>query len=1104
MKKIAGVTLAVLLAGCVSKLDTEREPADTGSFGTTVLTLMCKRVAYLEDLNDGDGVVDVRGDEYREVCRMGLAPPADAPAALKALQAKRPTLIDSVDTIFPDDFLPDLQTFLTSNDFLAMYDDGRTIASVDDLIEMMRFMADDQEFAPALERLGHRLGYKPMTEALGTVRAVVNYPDLHDFLLEVGDQITEGGQAETEFDNLLAALGVTLRNAEPVADEAAADRTGALALDLLFSTNDLLGTSHTIPMVRRDYRGVARVSDSGGTLPLSFVDQNGDGLADIDDLGRFVDADGLPIEAPWPFALPEGEEEVPWLYRDAEGRALDAQDGALVYDYVDLDKTMFAALARDSIQLFDPQKGTALDLLRGASALMSSEPRQLVSRDYADGESLSYRGYDTSASPLLDMVYGYLQILGDPNTDDTLALTRNLIVNHQPEIARLLDTIVDVSNIGDLYPNAEVPLDSPVWDDLVPVLQQTAAVPGLLEDLLYAMEDPQVAELGLRFRDQMKYKDQFSYDADQNLTGSFSTPVDRTQADAGWNQSLMQRLLHLISDSNHAVLCNKEGAKVKDPILGITLATYSECDLLRIDNVAVFFLQSIVYNKDSNGDVIYDDDGQPQRKAQFPFTFNNSIIEALASDSMLQQMSTIDGFKHHPTPEALTRVLFLDPPPQFIQDTMDPAHCNQGDLYTVAHAGTLPVWEMDGFYDQIRPILQVYADHDAEQLFVDLLTVLNKHWPSTDSVPTHQFTNPNGANYAWGSGVESYEPIIVDALAKHGSNRGSVLDALVYGAPVLNATTGNGKPMPEILAGAIRYLITPQAGLKNRLGETSTVNSEGDPVDQFSPWQLLADAYHARRARLEEAADEGAAWQSATGNLVDVMVRADPVPTVGWTFRNPRFPGVSVALIDFLRARLAAHRAADDVDWWLGEDLPTRLEDVMSGPVFAGAADFILSLQASPDARAQIEALAAYLVNEVNYNETFRTSLVAIADVLQLSLDDSEILPIAKVAGEALRPERGWVDTSLVFVKGARHSDENQALVRMLRYLYTEYRPGHTAMGDLIDGISEVERAHPYDDLGKPYTAEDYRAMLRGLAQFLDDEKRGLRRFISIIQGRNL
>src|SRR5690349_18053312 len=92
----------LLTAGCRQPLDTTRDPVDTGSFGQTVVTLSCKRVAYLEDLGDG-GTTDVRGDEYRDACREGLAAPADSPKSLAALLAKYDDLVAAVDTMFPEE-----------------------------------------------------------------------------------------------------------------------------------------------------------------------------------------------------------------------------------------------------------------------------------------------------------------------------------------------------------------------------------------------------------------------------------------------------------------------------------------------------------------------------------------------------------------------------------------------------------------------------------------------------------------------------------------------------------------------------------------------------------------------------------------------------------------------------------------------------------------------------------------------------------------------------------------------------------------------------------------------------------------------------------------
>ncbi len=1113
MKRSWLVVLAGMVGACHASFDDTRVPVDNGSFGTTVLTLACKRVAYLDEVEAYEAgesaTIDVAGDKVRAICRDGSAPPTGSGPALFALQAKRTDLVAATDALFPENFLGDLQTFLTSNEFLGLYDDGTTIASIDKLIELLDLFADDPEMAPALERLNHRLGYMPLPPSLGTMRAVVAYPEMHDFLLTFTNAITVGGSARQEFDNMIAASSIAMRNAEISEDADSPERTGALAIDLLFTESPLLGTSKSLPIVRRDNRGLAIVQLADGSFPEPFADMNDDGEADADDMGRFTDATGVPFIAPSPFALAPGEEQSPvpnsgvpgvWPYRDEDGRALAAPDGPPLYDYVDLDNTVLAALTRDALKLFDPAKGTALDLLRGSSLLVG--PRVMQTREYADGSSIDYRGYDTANSPLLDMVHAYLVLLTDPNVYDVLELSRRLLADHEPEAARLFEAMVDTARTADMFPDAQLIPGSPIYDDLMPVVIEILETPGLAEDLLRALESPEVAELGLRLADHMTYKDRFDIDPNtQEVIGSFSTEVDRNAVDSNYNRSLMQRLLHLINNSSGAVLCNKQNAVVKDPFIGITLATYDECELLQIDDLAVFYVQSIAYAKDASGNVIIDDVHgvpTPRRKARFPFEFNNILIEAVVNDDLLEEESTIEGFRFHPTPEALNRSMLLDPMPAFLADAMDPAEDREGNRYIDAHAGTLPVWEMDGFYDQIRPVVQAFADHDAEYLFVDVLKVLHNHYPSADST-NHQQSNPNGAAYAFASEANTYEPLLAEILRDR-----KLMDALVFNAPVLNNINVNGKPATRVMVDAGRFILSPQPGLAKRTGETTTFTEDGREVSTLSPWYVLADALKSKRAMIADSASEGAAWVGAVSNTVDVLIRGDAVVGEGFRFRNPRFRGISLAVIDFLESRIAAHDNAGDRVEWLTVDLPTRLEDTVTSPVFAGAADFIVSLQADPDARRQLENLVAYLVDEVAHSDAFWTSLSSAADMLQFALDDRDIVPIFRVAGEALRPERGILTAHLDFAKAARASDEGQALVTIVRNLFVEHRPGHTVIGDLIDGITEVHRARPYDDLGQPYTAADYRSAFRATAAFLGEERRGLRKFIQIIQSRNL
>lgn len=1115
MRAIWFTTVASLLGvACHGAFDETREPVDIGTFGQKVHTLVCKRVAYLDDLADG-GTTDVRGDAYRDICRLGLAPPDSASGKMKALLAERERLAAATDAVFPDAFLTDLQAFLTSNEFLALYDDDVSMAAVQALIDTLNHIASDDPAIAALERLGHRLGYRPLTPAMGAVRAFVNYPELHDFLLTLTSAIAPDGGARGEWENLIEAVGVALRNAEPAADPAAPDRVLRIALDFLLTERAQLGTTMVAPLAKRDVRGVAQLR----AVAAPYVDANADGFADVDDLGRYVDAAGAPIDAPAPFELPAGAVASPWQFRDEQGRALAAAGGPLLYQYTDLDKTVLAAVARDGISLFDPQKGTAFDLTRGASALVGERVEQ--TRTYANGETLTYRGYDTATSPLLDMTYGYLQVLRDPSIQDTLALAQVLLTTREAELARLTEAFIAAARKGDNHPEAAIDPDAPLWDDLTPVIRQILARPALVNALLAAMERPETALLGERFRKFMAYKDRFDIAANQSVTGSFATTVDRASPDSAFNRSIFQRILHVIADSNGARACNKANARVVDPFVGITLGTYNQCELFQVNNLAVFYLQSIAYAKNAAGQYICETDAgafdstttattpqgcvaqgrRPRPKANFNYNWGGVVqtsIDLFGGDEFLEDTVGIAGMRTFPTPQALNRVLFLNPTPAYLLNIIDPMRDREGDLYQAQHSGTLPVWEVEGFYDQIRPVVQAFADNNSEQLFVDLMVVLHKHWATPASV-THQSVDPGAPGYVYGSSGMTYEALMIDMLAD-----GSLMGALQGTAASLNAVTANGRNYEDILRAAGSYLMTPQAGLADRLGRTTTTTSDGRPVPQLSPWHILADAYNRKRDRLAAAGAEGEAWTTSVSEVVDVLTRGVEVPGQGWRFRNPRTRGVLLAVVELLRSRITAHDAAGDRVAWLSDELPGDLEAKLTSPVFAGAADFIVSLQATPETRLQLEKLMQYLVDEATSGESFVTSLTAIADLAQIALDDRDLVPLAKVIGETIDPQRGWLDAQLVFIKGARASDSNRALSRMMVNLYSAHQPGRTAVGDLIDGLSEVLRARPYDDLGARYTADDYRALLRGTADFLDEEKRGLRKFIAIIKSRNL
>jgi hypothetical protein len=1082
------LVLAIALAtACGDPLDTTRQTVDPASFGAIAYTLACKRLAWSEDRADG-GTIDVTGGKYRDFCRRGTSPPPDPYPSVSALHGERAELIAALDEGFPEEDLPDLQALLSSNAFLTIYDDGTAEDAARAAAELLSDLAADDELTSALARLDGRLGYRPAEPAKGLLPAVARHGKLDDLLDVVPDALGPGGAAHAEMRNLELAVSRELATAAP-AGTAPADpeRTLNLAISLLLTEHPLLAGERPRLLVRRDHRGVPVVEKDGAAFPAPFVDRNTDGLADVDAAGDFLDANGQIVAVPAPFL-------VPWLddtaaRRDAAGRALTAA-GRPLYRTFDVDRTLLGALGREARELFNPSRGTGLNLVRGASTLLG--PRRSVTRTYTGADAIEFRGYDPAGAALLDLAHGYLQLLAEPAIGDALEVTRALLVDHEPVAARLLEALLATSDLGRQYPGARLEPGSALYDDLVPVVNEILAHPGLAEDILAALEDPAMRNLGKRFADLMTYRDEIDYNAvTQAVVGSMRTEVDRDEADSGFNRSILQRILHLIHDSAGHRLCSREGAIITFSGFPVSLP-HAECELLRIDDLAVFYVQSIAYAKDSSGRVLHDAQGRPLPKARLPIDLPG-YLEPFVTDAMMEDQSTIDGFRFHPTPQALNRVLFLSPPPGFVSDVMDPAVCKDGDRYQAQHSGSLAALELGGMYDAIRPLVQAFADHDREDLFVRVLVVLHTHWPSRRSLQ-HQGTNPQGHGYAKRSDVHAWEPLVAHVLRED-----QLWSALTSGAPAINAIrTASGRGAPEVLVEKARHVFQPRPGLAKRSGATTSTTEDGRPIPVLSPYILLADAYEAKRAQLAAAGPEGELWQSGTSQLLDQLARGEAAGAT-WRYRNPRLRGIAAAVIDFTAARIARHRALGDLDRWLARELPADLERVLTGPVFAGAADLALSLSAAPEARAAIEELVVFLHTDA---AAMDVSLTVAADLLQWYASDTDLLPITRRAGRALDPEKGLLDATFRLVARARDADGGGALASLLLRLESDFVPGRTVLAQISDSISEVHRGRPFLDQGEPLTGGDYRRVMQAVATFLTDEKRGLMKFTEIVASR--
>jgi len=144
--------------------------------------------------------------------------------------------------------------------------------------------------------------------------------------------------------------------------------------------------------------------------------------------------------------------------------------------------------------------------------------------------------------------------------------------------------------------------------------------------------------------------------------------------------------------------------------------------------------------------------------------------------------------------------------------------------------------------------------------------------------------------------------------------------------------------------------------------------------------------------------------------------------------------------------------------------------------------------------------LLQYLVNEADNDLVFQTALTTLADQVQMFLDDPDLVPVARVMGAAVDPQKGAVDAQLTLMKRAHDLDTKKALLTILHNLYKQDAQGIYPASNLGDVLSELNRAAPGQ--GGDLSGTDYQSILGEVKGFLVDDQRGFTRFLNIVKAR--
>lgn len=1023
--------------------------------------------------------------------------------------------------------------------------------------QQLASMATNADVLRALGRMSQRQGYRPPESAIGLMRPMLAYDQINGVLDATLGLVREAtptqpqGRAYPQFSQVLSVLRGEFQSAGPSTATVTGTTLDA-ATDLFFRSDPSLarGDRPTL-VVRRDTSGNALPTGSTTAgLPTPFPLYR-TAAAPRDAQGRATTASGFA----WryldlnPTVLAALSRELPTLLgapTHAELPALQLVSGMRpLMGPREMTSRDYGAAGRVDYQRYTANASPLIDLVHGTGSL-------LTHRD-------------------VDAILNMAGALMAPEREALTARLVGAMLAIDEASDRVPEARMDArSVIWDDVMNVvqRIAQEPGLLEDILEAtarLQEPLPATGLW-DASCAGTRP-AANLARAFGNYAVNRDRVQPDWSGNWNAhvpvNLSQSVNRSAADTLDNRSVLQRLFHLIDDLNGSHLCNKPGAAIRlyasflPGGIGVpgSASNIPACQLVEVPDAAAFYVRSIAGN------------GRAVLPLQIPgilgtitsFARTVGINLDGTLDNLVQSQSGITGFTSQPSPYAISRLVFNPTPNGFLTNLMDaPTVRNSGAvpspiassdprLVRNAHPGTIFAWEGYCFYDSIRPLATAFARHDrlngrldpalapggdpntmrptyidmanGSRLFTELLAAFHRHW-ATPAAGTYQSTTRcescrEGANFSQMDGGDRYEPVLKAALD------GDLLPALSDLTRELRTLdVGGGRNGLQAVAALTRALVDvrPRAmdgspafatPLRYRNGTTSALWADGTtPVGGVNLFYLFADAFNAMDPRFAAEPDRHAEWLAARSSMVDQFLATEGSGSTA-RFHNRAIPGVTRALVGWLRDRVAAHRAAGDLDpWALG--LSGRLETVVRDAPFAAATDLGLAMRDDPAARVALGRLLTHMMDDTAPNARSAspqaTTLSALAEMLQVMRADGDVDPLLRSLAPAMQPRTGLVPQSLRFLDRARALDRDRALLSVLGHAVERPTTGDPLTPEpltvLADGIADTNRERPGDH--GPMSPQDVFYVFREVISFLTDNSRGLEQFYAIVQRRRL
>jgi hypothetical protein len=383
--------------------------------------------------------------------------------------------------------------------------------------------------------------------------------------------------------------------------------------------------------------------------------------------------------------------------------------------------------------------------------------------------------------------------------------------------------------------------------------------------------------------------------------------------------------------------------------------------------------------------------------------------------------------------------------------------CADGDWLYQRDQDAFFITEENGFLTALTPLASAFVNHGREDLFIQLMETLHKHWQTAaGAAAAPDECQLTASTTCTRDGADTYEPLLGTIFSSDLLTSLTNLTKIASGMTIptcsaVDATSHACKAAGTIdgialLASATRALVDPAVaksyGLTDSSGNVRSLRNDMSTNPQVTPLYLVlealneVDAAFAQRAQAsppDPDPNRQAEWRLARSQLVDELLAVDNenVPAKTQAFADPAFPKIVPVLIDTLRAQLLARCGSDETTgkcvWARGivstpimlpptsasqPAVPLWNEAVttLSGPTFVAAMDVLDTLRRDPAARAAQEDLLQYLaspgvLDSVGQTESLTELLSSTHDILQVLEDDQNLfVPVYQVFSSAFVP----------------------------------------------------------------------------------------------------